>query len=67
MLITRKPRPNIGDIKIVRKFVILPRFTDDKFAWLGLYTLKYERVLGYTVENGIKHRQELWFLIDITK
>lgn len=43
MIRYRKPEPKIGDTKIIRKFLLFPRITDEHVAWLGFYKLTYER------------------------
>ena len=44
MVIDRKPKPKIRDVKTVKKFLLIPRFTETKIYWLCTAELTYERV-----------------------
>ena len=44
MVIDRKPKPKIGDEKTVKKFLLIPRFTETKIYWLCTAELTYEMV-----------------------
>lgn len=65
MLITRKPKPKTGDIKKVKKFLILPRFTKNKIAWLGIHELTYEYIQTLTYANTVYVQESMWILIDV--
>ena len=54
MIWYRKPKPKIGDTKIIRKFLLFPRITDKHIAWLGIYKLTYERkeIVDYDPDFG---------------
>lgn len=65
MLIKRKRKPQVGDIKKVKKFLLLPRFTEDHVAWLGLHELTYEYIQTFTYTNAVYVQESMWILIDI--
>lgn len=53
MIFKRRTKPQIGDIKAKRKFLLLPRFTDEYWAWLGIYTLTYKYARWYDFSDDI--------------
>lgn len=67
MLIKRKPKPTIGDIRKIKKFLILPRITDTCIAWLGFYTLTYELQMVAKFTSRYPEPFYSWTLINIEK
>lgn len=41
-----KPRPKVGDIRYVRRFLFLPTRIGDEVRWLGLEEIKQEAYRG---------------------
>ena len=44
MIINRKPKLQIGQTKKVKKFLIIPRWTDTQIFWLCFAELTYKKV-----------------------
>ena len=57
----------VGETKVVEKFLIFPRFTKEKMAWLGRYNLTYILRHSYVYVDGLLCSDYQWELIDITR
>lgn len=67
MIFKKRVLPEIGMIKIRKKFLILPRFMDDRWVWLGVHTLTYKYVSRIVyIDAGTFDREGVWELINIT-
>lgn len=65
MIWYRKPEPNIGDTKIIRKFLLFPRITDEHVAWLGFYKLTYELKEIVVFDSEGPFTKIVWDLVSI--
>ena len=64
---TQKKEPAEGDIRIITKFLLLPRMTSTHWAWFGRHTLIYRYVCCAVHEQNGPIPYYFWELIGIEK